>query len=244
MRDGFFHADMQPGNLFVDAEGRIVAVDFGIMGRLGMKERRFLAEILYGFLNRDYRRVAEVHFEAGYVPRKHAVAQFAQALRAIGEPIMDRPASEISMAQLLGQLFQYTEVFDMQTRPELLLLQKTMVVVEGVGRSLDPELNMWVVSEPVVKEWMEKELGAGARLEAAAEGAVSVGRFMSDIPKLLGQAERTADAFSAMFDEGVRLDEHTVERLAEAQSRQNRATRIGIWIGAIALAVVALTLLF
>jgi len=244
MRDGFFHADMHPGNLFVDAEGRIVAVDFGIMGRLGMKERRFLAEILHGFLNRDYRRVAEVHFEAGYVPRKHAVAQFAQALRAIGEPIMDRPASEISMAQLLGQLFQYTEVFDMQTRPELLLLQKTMVVVEGVGRSLDPELNMWVVSEPVVKEWMEKELGAGARLEAAAEGAVSVGRFMSDIPKLLGQAERTADAFSAMFDEGVRLDEHTVERLAEAQSRQNRATRIGIWIGAIALAVVALTLLF
>jgi ubiquinone biosynthesis protein len=244
MRDGFFHADMHPGNLFIDVEGRIVAVDFGIMGRLGMKERRFLAEILYGFLKRDYKRVAEVHFEAGYVPRKHAVAQFAQALRAIGEPIMDRPASEISMAQLLGQLFQYTEVFDMQTRPELLLLQKTMVVVEGVGRSLDPELNMWVVSEPVVKEWMEKELGAGARLEAAAEGAVSVGRFMSDIPKLLGQAERTADAFSAMFDEGVRLDEHTVERLAEAQSRQNRATRIGIWIGAIALAVIALTLLF
>jgi ubiquinone biosynthesis protein len=244
MRDGFFHADMHPGNLFIDAEGRIVAVDFGIMGRLGMKERRFLAEILHGFLNRNYRRVAEVHFEAGYVPRKHAVAQFAQALRAIGEPIMDRPASEISMAQLLGQLFQYTEVFDMQTRPELLLLQKTMVVVEGVGRSLDPELNMWVVSEPVVKEWMEKELGAGARLEAAAEGAVSVGRFMSDIPKLLGQAERTADAFSAMFDEGVRLDEHTVERLAEAQSRQNRTTRIGIWIGAIALAVIALTLLF
>lgn len=244
MRDGFFHADMHPGNLFVDAEGRIVAVDFGIMGRLGAKERRFLAEILHGFLNRDYRRVAEVHFEAGYVPRKHAVAQFAQALRAIGEPIMDRPASEISMAQLLGQLFQYTEVFDMQTRPELLLLQKTMVVVEGVGRSLDPELNMWLVSEPVVKEWMEKELGAGARLEAAAEGAVSVGRFMSDIPKLLGQAERTVDAFSAMFDEGVRLDKHTVERLAEAQSRQNRATRIGIWIGAIALAVIALTLLF
>ena len=135
MRDGFFHADMHPGNLFVDDQGRIVAVDFGIMGRLGMKERRFLAEILYGFFNRNYQRVAEVHFEAGYVPRKHSVAQFAQALRAIGEPIMDRPASEISMAQLLGQLFQYTEVFDMQTRPELLLLQKTMVVVEGVGRT-------------------------------------------------------------------------------------------------------------
>ena len=165
------------------------------------------------------------------MPRKHSVAQFAQALRAIGEPIMDRPASEISMAQLLGQLFQYTEVFDMQTRPELLLLQKTMVVVEGVGRSLDPELNMWVVSEPVVQDWMEKELGAGARLEAAAEGAVSVGRFVGEIPKLLGQVERTADAFAGLAEEGVRLDDDTVERLAEAQSRQNRASRIGIWVG-------------
>jgi ubiquinone biosynthesis protein len=244
MRDGFFHADMHPGNLFVDREGRIVAVDFGIMGRLGMKERRFLAEILHGFLTRNYARVAEVHFAAGYVPRRHSVAQFAQALRAIGEPIMDRPASEISMAQLLGQLFQYTEVFDMQTRPELLLLQKTMVVVEGVGRSLDPELNMWVVSEPVVKQWMEKTFGPEAQFEAAAEGAVSVGRFMGDIPKLLGQAERAADAFSVLLDEGLRLDNDTVERLAEAQSRRNRWSRIGIWVGALALAAIALALLF
>ncbi|HXG79156.1 MAG TPA: 2-polyprenylphenol 6-hydroxylase [Methyloceanibacter sp.] len=244
MRDGFFHADMHPGNLFVDGEGRIVAVDFGIMGRLGAKERRFLAEILYGFLKRNYTRVAEVHFEAGYVPRKHSVAQFAQALRAIGEPIMDRPASEISMAQLLGQLFQYTEVFDMQTRPELLLLQKTMVVVEGIGRTLDPELNMWTVSEPVVKEWMEKELGPGAQIEAAAESAASVGRFMGEIPKLLGRVERVGEAFSAMADEGLRLDDHTVERLAEAQSRQARANRAALWLGAIALAVIALALLF
>jgi ubiquinone biosynthesis protein len=244
MRDGFFHADMHPGNLFVDAEGRIVAVDFGIMGRLGLKERRFLAEILYGFLTRNYTRVAEVHFEAGYVPRKHSVAQFAQALRAIGEPIMDRPASEISMAQLLGQLFQYTEVFDMQTRPELLLLQKTMVVVEGVGRSLDPELNIWVVSEPVVKGWIEQEFGASAPFEAAAQGAATVGRLVGDIPRLLGQAERTAEALSAMAEEGFRLDDHTVERLAEAQGRQNRASRIGIWVGALALAVIALALLF
>jgi ubiquinone biosynthesis protein len=185
-----------------------------------------------------------VHFAAGYVPRKHAVAQFAQALRAIGEPIMDRPASEISMAQLLGQLFQYTEVFDMQTRPELLLLQKTMVVVEGVGRSLDPEVNMWVVSEPVVRDWMENTLGASAQIEAAAEGAVSVGRFVGEIPKLLGQAERAADAFSAMAEEGLRLDDHTVERLAEAQAREGRLSRIGIWIGALALAAIALSLLF
>ncbi|MGV1015306.1 MAG: AarF/UbiB family protein, partial [Methyloceanibacter sp.] len=244
MRDGFFHADMHPGNLFVDDQGRIVLVDFGIMGRLGMKERRFLAEILYGFITRNYMRVAEVHFEAGYVPRKHKVAQFAQALRAIGEPIMDRPASEISMAQLLGQLFQYTEVFDMRTRPELLLLQKTMVVVEGVGRSLDPELNMWVVSEPVVRDWLEGELGAGAQIEAAAEGAMSVGRFVGEIPKLLGQAERAADAFSSMAEEGLRLDDDTVERLAEAQGRRSRTSRIGIWVGALALAAIALSLLF
>ncbi|MGH6735613.1 MAG: 2-polyprenylphenol 6-hydroxylase [Methyloceanibacter sp.] len=244
MRDGFFHADMHPGNLFVDDKGRIVAVDFGIMGRLSMKERRFLAEILHGFITRDYLRVAEVHFDAGYVPRKHSVAQFAQALRAIGEPIMDRPASEISMAHLLGQLFQYTEVFDMETRPELLLLQKTMVVVEGVGRNMDPDLNIWVTAEPVVKEWMESQFGAGARFEQAAESAASVGRFMGDIPKFLLQAERTVDAFTAMVEEGMHLDDHSVERLAEAQGRRGRWTRIGVWVGAIALVAIALALVF
>ena len=233
MRDGFFHADMHPGNLFVDDQGRIVAVDFGIMGRLGMKERRFLAEILYGFLNRDYTRVAEVHFEAGYVPRKHSVAQFAQALRAIGEPIMDRPASEISMAQLLGQLFQYTEVFDMQTRPELLLLQKTMVVVEGVGRSLDPELNMWVVSEPVVKEWMEQTSSAPApssrrRRKARPPSAAS----WATSPSCSARPSAPPKPCRPWSRRACRLDDHTVERLAEAQARENRSSRIGIWVGA------------
>ncbi|MEG6508410.1 2-polyprenylphenol 6-hydroxylase [Methyloligella sp. 2.7D] len=244
MRDGFFHADMHPGNLFVDKEGRIVAVDFGIMGRLGMKERRFLAEILYGFITRDYRRVSEVHFEAGYVPRRHSVELFAQALRAIGEPIMDRPANEISMAALLGQLLQYTEVFDMETRPELLMLQKTMVVVEGVSRQLDPELNIWTVSEPVVRDWIESQLGAEGRIEQAAEGAASLGRFAGHIPKLLGQAEQAADAFSAMAEEGLRLDSYTVERMAEAQSRKGRMGRLALWIGAISLAVIAGALVF
>ena len=244
MRDGFFHADMHPGNLFVAADGDIVAVDFGIMGRLGLKERRFLAEILHGFITRDYTRVAEVHFEAGYVPRRHSVPLFAQALRAIGEPIMGRPSSEISMGQLLGQLFQYTEVFDMQTRPELLMLQKTMVVVEGVGRSLDPDLNIWVVAEPVVKEWMEQTFGPGAQFEAATEGVASVGRFVGDIPKLLGQVERTSDAFAEMVEDGLRLDNDSVERLAEAQSRRSRVSRAAVWIGALALVVIALTLLF
>ena len=159
MRDGFFHADMHQGNLFVDHAGRLVAVDFGIMGRLGTKEQRFLAEILFGLITRDYKRAAQVHFWAGYVPPHHPVEVFAQALRAIGEPIHGRTAEEISMADLLGQLFAYTDVFDMQTRPELILLQKTMVVVEGVARGLDPSLNMWVAAEPVARKWIEDNLG-------------------------------------------------------------------------------------
>ncbi len=244
MRDGFFHADMHPGNLFVDAAGRIVAVDFGIMGRLGPKEQRFLAEILYGFITRNYRRVSQVHFEAGYVPRQHSVDMFAQALRAIGEPLMDRTAEEISMAQLLGQLFQYTEVFDMQTQTQLILLQKTMVVVEGVARSLDPRLNIWTTAEPVTKEWMESHFGAEGRLQEAAEGAATFGKFVGDLPQLLSRAELAAESFSAMAADGVRLDACTIDRLAEAQARQTRSSRWGIWVGALSLVAIAASLLF
>ena len=139
LRDGFFHADMHPGNLFLDRQGRLVAVDFGIMGRLGVKEQHFLAEILYGFITRDYRRVSQVHFDAGYVPSSQDVDTFAQALRSIGEPIHGRDSSEISMAGLLSQLFEFTELFGMATRTELILLQKTMVVVEGVARDDGPQ---------------------------------------------------------------------------------------------------------
>lgn len=242
MRDGFFHADMHPGNLFVDADGDIVAVDFGIMGRLGPMERRFLAEILHGFISRDYKRVAEVHFEAGYVPRRQSVAMFAQALRAIGEPLMDKTAEEISMGHVLGQLFQYTEVFDMQTQPQLLMLQKTMVVVEGVARALDPQLNMWTTAEPVVSEWMESQLGVEGRLNEAAEGAGQVGHFLAEVPKMLGRAERMAFAFSEMAEDGIRLDQDTVDRMAAAQSRRGRNGRWALWIGAISLAVIALAL--
>jgi len=164
LRDGFFHADMHPGNLFLDDAGRLVAVDFGIMGRLGVKERLFLAEILHGFITRDYYRTAEVHFEAGYVPPRHSIEDFAQAIRAIGEPIHNRTAEDISMARLLALLFEVTGLFDMRTRPELLLLQKTMVVVEGVARALDPKLDMWRTAEPVVREWLERHLGAAGKL--------------------------------------------------------------------------------
>jgi len=235
---------MHPGNLFVDDKGCLVAVDFGIMGRLGPVEQRFLAEILYGFISRDYKRVAEVHFDAGYVPRRQSVDMFAQALRAIGEPLMDRTAEEISMGHLLGQLFQYTEVFDMEAQPQLLLLQKTMVVVEGVARQLDPQLNMWTTAEPVVKEWMDAQIGMESRLQEAADGAQNVGHFVGEIPRLLGRAERMANAFSDMAEEGLRLDEHTIDALAEAQARRGRMGRWALWIGALSLAVMAWETLF
>jgi ubiquinone biosynthesis protein len=243
MRDGFFHADMHQGNLLVDGEGRVVAVDFGIMGRLGFKERRFLAEILHGLITRDYRRTAEVHFEAGYVPPQHPVEVFTQAMRAIGEPIHGRTASEISMADLLGQLFAYTEVFDMATRPELILLQKTMVVVEGVARSLDPELNLWTAAEPIAKEWVETNLGVAGRLREAGAGAETVGRVLGEVPRLLEQAERTALALADSAREGFRLDQDTVERLAAAQARQGRWGRWALWIGALALVAIAVRLM-
>ena len=163
------------------------------MGRLGPKERRFLAEILYGFITRNYQRTAEVHFEAGYVPSHHSVENFAQAIRAIGEPIHNRAADEISMAKLLMLLFEVTSLFDMRTRPELLLLQKTMVVVEGVARALDPKLDIWTVSEPVVREWMERHLGPAGRIEDAAQGAAGFPRRRAgpdDARRRAGRAAR------------------------------------------------------
>ena len=239
MRDGFFHADMHQGNLFVDKAGNVVAVDFGIMGRLGQKERRFLAEILYGLITRDYRRAADVHFWAGYVPPHHPVEVFAQALRAIGEPIHGRTADEISMADLLGQLFAYTDVFDMETRPELILLQKSMVIVEGVARGLDPSLNLWSASEPVAAEWVEANYGARGAMKKAGEGATTIARILAEVPSMLSEAERASAGLTEMARHGLRLDPATVESLAKASRRQNRFWHAATWIGALSLAVLA-----
>ncbi len=185
VRDGFFHADMHQGNLFVDSQGRIVAVDFGIMGRLNAAERKFLAEILFGFITRDYRRVAIVHFDAGYVPRTHAVEEFAQAIRAVGEPIHSRTADQISMAKVLTLLFEITALFDMSTRTELVLLQKTMVVVEGVARSLDPNLNMWTTAEPVIRAWIEDNLGPSGKVRDAGEALGAAVQALARAPDML-----------------------------------------------------------
>jgi ubiquinone biosynthesis protein len=166
---GVFHADLHEGNLFVAPPAEIVAVDFGIVGRLGPAERRFLAEILWGFLRRDYARVAAVHFEAGYVPADQDPAAFAQALRAVGEPMFGRPAREVSMGRLLGQLFEITGLFGMHLRPELVLLQKTMVAVEGVARRIDPDHDIWAAAQPVVERWMRRELSPARRVQELAE---------------------------------------------------------------------------
>jgi ubiquinone biosynthesis protein len=214
------------------------------MGRLGPKERRFLAEILYGFITRDYHRVAQVHFDAGYVPPHHSVENFAQAIRAIGEPIHNRTAEEISMAKLLQLLFEVTGLFDMRTRPELLLLQKTMVVVEGVGRSFDPRLDMWKTAEPVVREWIERNLGPAGRLEDAAEGAGEIGRFLSQVPGLLTRAAQLADQIDAVTRNGIVLAPETIEALARAERRHDRSRVAALWVIAALLAVVVLVLLF
>jgi ubiquinone biosynthesis protein len=190
IRDGFFHADMHPGNLFADpATGDVIAVDFGIMGRINRRERRFLADILYGFITRDYRLVAQRHFDIGYVPKTQSVDDFALAIRSIGEPLHGRIAQDISMARVLGQLFAITELFSMQTRPELVLLQKSMVLVEGVARALDPGLDIWTVAEPVVADWLRREQGPVGRLEQLGEHLETAAQAAGRLPVIIAQAE-------------------------------------------------------
>jgi ubiquinone biosynthesis protein len=229
LRDGFFHADMHQGNLFVDTDGRLAAVDFGIMGRLDPEMRRFLAETLGGFLARDYRRVAQVHYDAGFVSSAHPIETFAQALRAIGEPIFGRVARDVSMAKLLQQLFDTTWRFDMQLQPQLVLLQKTMVVVEGVARSLDPVFDIWDASRPVIEQWMIDHMGPEARLRDVGEGITGLGRLARDLPQLL----RNAEVVSAMLaDGGMRLHPDTIRQIADAQAARTRNARVAIWIAA------------
>ena len=190
-RDGFFHADLHQGNLFVDDEDNIVAVDFGIMGRLDRRTRLYVAEMLLAFLTGDYRRAAEVHFEAGYVPRDQSVDAFAQACRSIAEPIFDRPPAEVSMAKLFAQLFGITESFNMRTQPQLLLLQKTMVVVEGTCRDLVPETDLWAIAREFLNDWVPENLGPMAK---AKEAITEVADAARRLPGLVEKAELAAQA--------------------------------------------------
>lgn len=235
IRDGFFHADMHQGNLLVDRSGVLVAIDFGIMGRAGLKERRFLAQILHGFITRDYRRVAEVHFEAGYVPETYRVEDFALALRAVGEPIHQKRADEISMARLLTLLFEVTELFDMRTRPELILLQKTMVVVEGVARTLDPQLDIWSTADPVVREWIERNLGPIGLLSDVKAGLARAVRSVGGLPEAVARAEGLAVRIEAATITGLSLSQKSIDEIA-------KTTRRVRWRD-VALALIVLTLL-
>ena len=245
LRDGFFHADMHPGNLFVDKEGRLVAVDFGIMGRISRTERRFMAETLYGFLCRDYERVAQVHFDIGYVPATKSKEDFALALRSVGERIFGRHVAEISMAGLLGQLFEITRRFGMHMQPSLLLLQKTMVVVEGVARNLDPEHNIWEASRPVVEKFMTDYIGPEARVREAADAAGHLARIATRLPDMLEKLEDAAVIVTEMADEeGVRLHPETARAIGEAEARGTRSGRTAMWVGAGALVAMALAALF
>mgnify|MGYP001064340934 FL=1 len=239
LRDGFFHADMHPGNLFVDAAGDIVAVDMGIVGRLGKKERRFLAEILYGFITRDYLRVAEVHFEAGYVPAHHDVASFAQAIRAIGEPIHGQPAETISMGKLLTLLFEVTELFDMETRPELVMLQKTMVVVEGVARILNPRFNMWKASEPVVGDWIRTNLGPQRLMTDLRDGLKAAFKLAEAAPEIAAKTEKFSREITAMSENGLRFDPATAEAIGKSEARHGRSGRVALWLIALTLLYIA-----
>lgn len=185
LRDGYFHADMHQGNLKVAGNGDIIALDFGIMGHIDDYTRRVYAEILFGFIRRDFRRVAEVHFEAGYVPADRDVDEFARALRAVGEPIFGMDASRISMARLLSYLFEVTERFGMETRTELILLQRTMVVVEGVARSLDPHINIWEVARPIVENYIRQNVGPKALLRDLVRTTEVLARFGPKLPQMV-----------------------------------------------------------
>ena len=190
IRDGFFHADMHQGNIFIDNSGQIVPVDFGIMGRLDKLSQRFLAEILFGFIQRDYKKVAEVHLSAGLVPKEVPINDLAQALRSIGEPIFGQSVKDISGGKLLKQLFDVTEKFNMQTQPQLLLLQKTMVVVEGVARKLNPETNIWETSKPVLEKWLSETKDPINTINETLKDSVDVIKRLPNLPEVMDKANQ------------------------------------------------------
>ena len=199
--------------MFVDADGNLVLIDFGIMGRLDEEARRVFAEIIYGFIRRDYRAAAKAHFEAGYVPAHYNIDAFATALRSVGEPIFGRTAEKMDMSRVLQQLFDVTDVFDMHLRPELVLLQRTMVVVEGVSRIIDPQINLWETAEPVVKDYIAERLGPKAVLGNVKKSGDAALHLLETFPQFAAAAEEAA---AQILNGGVRLSDDTVDRLAEA----------------------------
>ena len=217
VRDGFFHADMHQGNLFINESGQIVPIDFGIMGRIDKLNRRYLAEILFGFIQRDYKKVAEVHLIAGLVPKNVNVDELAQALRSIGEPIFGQSVKDISGGRLLKQLFDITEKFNMPTQPQLLLLQKTMVVVEGVARKLNPETNIWETSRPVLEKWLRETKHPINNFTETLKDSAEVLKKLPELPQMMekanqaltflasGQIPQNTNSYSAMKNKELEM---------------------------------------
>ena len=235
-RDGFFHADQHPGNLFVGEDGEIIAVDFGIMGRLDIPTRRYLGEMLLSFLTRDYKRVAEIHFEAGYVPAHKSVHAFTQACRSIAEPILDKPQNEISIARLLAQLFQVTKTFEMETQPQLLLLQKTMLVAEGVGRKISPKMNVWLLANPLIEDWVSNNLGPEKLIMETVD---EISDTLRKLPRVLSNLEKNATAFT---QGGIKLHPDTIHQMGYTTSGERPSTWQSVVLVLIAIFIALLIL--
>jgi len=233
---GFFHADMHQGNMMIDKDGRLVLIDFGIMGRLDEQARRTFAEIIHGFIIRDYKRTAQAHFDAGYVEPHHSVDAFAQALRAVGEPLYGQNADQVDMSRVLQQLFDVTDLFDMHLRPELVLLQRTMVTVEGVARALDPEVNMWEAATPVVRDYIADAIGPKRQIERFREATI---KAVEIAPRLPEYAEMMSQAAARVSDARLGLSQKSTEELARALSREGRMTRAALWFAGFGTLILA-----
>ncbi len=234
--DGFFHADLHPGNLFLDTKtGDLVAVDFGIMGRLDWQQRAYIAQIIHGFINEDYRSVAELHFAAGYVPKHKDIEAFTQACRAVARPIMGKPINEISVAALLGQMFKIAAEFEMETQPQLLLMQKTLMVAEGVGRMLNPKLNMWELAKPLIEQWAHEQFSHTARAKMALSEAK---QHALKLPTMLKKIERAIDALGA--EGGIKIHPESIEALSAERRKMQRPWLLLGWV----IFISAITILY
>ena len=220
-RDGFFHADMHPGNIFVAADGRYIALDFGIMGTLTDRDKNYLAQNFVAFFNRDYKRVAQAHVEAGWVPPETRIDEFEAAVRAVCEPIFDRPLKEISFGRVLLRLFQTARRFNLEVQPQLVMLQKTLINIEGLGRDLDPDLDLWTTAKPYLERWMQEQIGWRGLVRTVMNEAPTWANLLPQLPRL---------AHRALAEDRLKRIEDRLEALVVEERRRTRAVRVVAWL--------------